>query len=100
MWIKFKLIMDLIDIINRNYIATVKRGKIIKKTTIYEFIEKIYEEVDELNSSWLYSELGLDFDEFELADIIIVCLCMAKHFKVNINDIIEQKTIINETRKD
>lgn len=91
--------MDLKEIQKRNYQATVKRGLINETTTKKDFIYKIFEELCELNIS--AKEMVLEqFDEIELADIIIVCLCMAKHFNVDIEKVMEKKTLYNEKRKD
>jgi len=93
--------MKLQEIQNRNYQATVKRGLITPKTTDSEFIEKLKEEVDELQI-----EVDLPFfsnttgRDMELADVIIVCLCMAKHLNIDIESELIKKTIYNENRND
>ena len=91
--------MDLNKIQNRNYTATVKRGLITPLTTVNDFFQKIKEEIDE----W-YEIAFLENSEgnegHELADIIIVCLNAAKHRGIDIQKALEEKTLINETRKD
>lgn len=91
--------MDLTEIQNRNYEATVKRGLITPNTTFIEFFNKANEEFDELIDSWIEHDFTI-FSELELADIILVCLAMAKHFNIDIQKALEDKTIINENRKD
>lgn len=86
--------MDLKEIQSRNYEATVRRGLITDKTTLNEFIAKMFEEVNEFRDA---SNFGIT-DGLELADIIIVCLSTAKHLDIDIQDWLEQKTIINENR--
>jgi NTP pyrophosphatase (non-canonical NTP hydrolase) len=87
--------MTLSEIQNRNYLATIKRGLITDKTTLNEFIYKMFEEVQEFKDA---SNFGIT-DGLELADIIIVCLNTAKHLDIDIQDWLEKKTIINENRE-
>lgn len=91
--------MDLKELQERNYAATVRRGLISEKTQITEFLKKIEEEFNELDFS-VYLWEGESFDEKELADIILVCLAMAKHYDIDIIKVLEEKVIINENRKD
>jgi NTP pyrophosphatase (non-canonical NTP hydrolase) len=86
--------MKLQEIQERNYLATCKRGLITDKTTLNEFIYKMFEEVQEFKDA---SNFGIT-DGLELADIIIVCLNTAKHLNIDIQDWLERKTIINENR--
>ena len=86
--------MTLQEIQERNYQATVRRGLITEHTKFNDFIAKLYEEVSELHDSAAFGIV----DGLELADIIIVCLSMGKHLNIDIQDILERKTIINETR--
>jgi NTP pyrophosphatase (non-canonical NTP hydrolase) len=88
--------MEISEIINRNYKATVKRGLITPKTNFYEFTEKLNEERQELNLAHLNSD-KLNESE-ELADVILVCLAMAKHFEIDILKALEEKIIFNENR--
>lgn len=89
--------MEFKEIIERNYNATVKRGKITSETTVKDFISKIIEENKELIESRLTHNI---FDEKELSDIILVCTTMAKHYNIDIQKVLEEKTLYNETRND
>jgi len=91
--------MDIQEIIERSYQATVKRGLINDKTSKIDFLEKIKEEYYELRTS-MYSYKYEYFDESELADIVLVCFNMAKHFDIDLIKAIEEKTIYNEKRTD
>ncbi|HWR94118.1 MAG TPA: hypothetical protein VN192_02840 [Flavobacterium sp.] len=93
--------MTLLQIQNRNYQATVRRGKITPATTEQDFINKIKEETAELEDEvwWPFND-NPTYQEAELADIIIVCLNYAKHFNIDIKTALEQKTIYNENRND
>jgi NTP pyrophosphatase (non-canonical NTP hydrolase) len=86
------------EIINRNYTAQLKRGKVTKKIDFYDWIIDIRDEVNELWNS--YPKHNSTFDEKELADIILVCLSMSKHYKIDIVKALEEKTLFNEERKD
>ena len=88
--------MDIKEIQERNYEATVKRGQITKETKDIQFINKIFDEVDELHSSNYEKNL----DPKELADIILVCLSFAKHKNIDIIKVMQEKVIFNENRKD
>ena len=89
--------MEINEIIERNYKATIKRGKIDENTNFCDFIDKIEEEKEEL----LHSYYNYDqFDKSELADLVLVCFSMAKHFDIDIIEAIKEKTIFNENRKD
>ncbi len=90
--------MDIQEIINRNYEATVKRGQIDNKTHAYNFTSKINEENNELDES-IYN-CGKNFDEKELADIALVCFAMAKHYDIDLLKVMEEKMLYNENRKD
>lgn len=72
-------------IIEENYKVTVNRGLITEKTKIVDFLNKIDEEVREFKDS-------LEFHE--LADIILVCFNIAKHYNVDI-----EKQLINNINK-
>jgi predicted house-cleaning noncanonical NTP pyrophosphatase (MazG superfamily) len=72
-------------IIEDNYKVTVNRGLITEKTQIVDFLNKIDEEVREFKDT-------LEFHE--LADIILVCLNIAKHYNVDI-----EKQLINNINK-
>jgi predicted house-cleaning noncanonical NTP pyrophosphatase (MazG superfamily) len=65
------------QIIEENYKVTVKRGLITENTKMSDFLNKIDEEVKEFKDS-------LEFNE--LADIILVCLNIAKHYNIDIEN--------------
>jgi NTP pyrophosphatase (non-canonical NTP hydrolase) len=90
--------MTIEEIINRNYTAQLKRGKVTKKIDFYDWIIDIRDEVNELWNS--YPKHNSTFDEKELADIILVCLSMSKHYQIDIVKVLEEKTKYNEERKD
>jgi NTP pyrophosphatase (non-canonical NTP hydrolase) len=90
--------MTIKEIINRNYAAQLKRGKVTKKIDFYDWIIDIRDEVNELWNS--YPKHNSTFDEKELADIILVCLSMSKHYNIDIVKALEEKTKYNEERKD
>jgi NTP pyrophosphatase (non-canonical NTP hydrolase) len=86
------------EIINRNYAAQLKRNKVTSKIDFYDWIIDIRDEVNELWNS--YPKHNSTFDEKELADIILVCLSMSKHYNIDIVKVLEEKTKYNEERKD
>lgn len=90
------------SLIDRNYNAQIRRGQITPETNAYEFIEKIDEEVEELNMSIhkLQEKFKDDLDPKELADIILVCFSMAKHFNIDIMQVLSEKVAYNEKRND
>jgi NTP pyrophosphatase (non-canonical NTP hydrolase) len=90
--------MKIKEIINRNYAAQLKRGKVTSKIDFYDWIIDIRDEVNELWNS--YPKHNSTFDEKELADIILVCLSMSKHYNIDIVKALEEKTKYNEERKD
>jgi NTP pyrophosphatase (non-canonical NTP hydrolase) len=92
--------MNLKQIIKRNYKATVKRGLITPTTNFNDFYLKIVEETEELNLSKLPFTKDDWWDKTELADIILVCLAMAEHYKIDIEKVLEEKVKYNEQRKD
>ena len=83
-------------IIKDNYISTVKRGLITSKTTKKQFIDKIEEEFIELWHAFT-SETNKEFN-YELADVILVCLNLAKHYDIDIMKYLKKKIKINEKR--
>ena len=69
-------------IIEANYKSIVDRGFICPLTTRLDFFNKIDEEVQELkDASFEYDLQGV---KEELADVIMVCLNMAKHYDIDI----------------
>jgi NTP pyrophosphatase (non-canonical NTP hydrolase) len=68
-------------LIELNYQSTVQRGLITPSTDIADFLNKLDEEVDELNGA--YEETWDDLKE-ELSDVILVCLNFARHYGIDI----------------
>ena len=85
------------DIISANYQSIVDRGFITPTTTLFEFLDKLDEEVKELNKEALISKEWSNLPQ-ELADVILVCLNMAKHFNIDIEQEIKNMIRINEYR--
>jgi len=83
------------NIIELNYQTTVDRGLITPNTTKQEFFNKIKEEVFELE---VYELQHHKIDPLELADIILVCLNIAKHYNIDIEQELLNKIKINEKR--
>ena len=88
--------MTIQEITDRNYAATTKRALINKFTTVNDFVNKLDEEVSELDESILDNS----FHESELADIALVCFAMAKHYNINLVEAMEEKMLYNEQRID
>ena len=88
--------MENIDIlIERSYQAIRKRGKITNDTVIYDFTDKMNEELEEIiNSS------SLDGKIKETVDLMNVCICALKHYGFDPIAEFEKCVIHNETRKD
>lgn len=84
----------LTDITHRNYEATNRRGLITIETTFENFIDKLKEEVDELDTKLPYA----DPDWCELADIALICFTMAEHYGIDLIEEMRKKTEFNETR--
>ncbi|QDP46504.1 MAG: hypothetical protein GOVbin4342_29 [Prokaryotic dsDNA virus sp.] len=84
-------------IIEDNYRVTVDRGFITPTTTLFEFLDKLDEEVEELNKEALISKEYSNLPE-ELADVIMVCLNLAKHYDIDIEQEIKNKIEINIKR--
>jgi len=80
-------------LIKRNYKSIVKRGLINDKTRFKHFISKLYEEVNELH----HNKSAQNLRE-ELADVILVALNMAEHYKIDIEKELINKIKINEKR--
>lgn len=83
-------------LIEDNYQSIVDRGFIDSLTTDYDFFDKINEEFEELKDARLRFDLT-NFKE-ELADIIMVCLNLAKHHDIDIEQEIKNKIKINQQR--
>jgi NTP pyrophosphatase (non-canonical NTP hydrolase) len=85
------------ELIEANYKSIVDRGFITPTTTLFEFLDKLDEEVRELNQEALISKEWSNLPE-ELADVIMVCLNMANHFNIDIQEEIKNKIKINKQR--
>ena len=85
------------ELIGDNYQSIVDRGFITPTTTLFEFLDKLDEEVEELNKEALISKEWSNLPE-ELADVILVCFNMAKHFDIDIEQELKNKIRINEYR--
>ena len=85
------------EIIEANYKSIVDRGLIDPYyTTGADFFVKLREETSELiNAYYDYDDEGI---KEELADVIMVCLNMAKHYDIDIEQEIKNKIKINEQR--
>ena len=95
--VKYSKCVNIDDVVDRNYFAQIRRGKISDKTNVRDCLAKIYEEVGELIESWDGDD---SFDKVELADVTLVCFSMAKHFVINLVDEMEKKMKVNEKRND
>lgn len=89
--------MTLNEIIERNYQATIRRGKITPTTTEFECFDDIMGECEELRET--LGDKITRFDVFELADIILTCHTMGKQFGYDMEKILIKKTLYNETRE-
>ena len=85
------------EIIEANYKSIVDRGYITPTTTLFEFLDKIDEEVYELNDEALKPRDKSNLPE-ELADVIMVCLNMANHYNIDIEQEIKNKIEVNKQR--
>ena len=85
------------DLIEANYKSIVDRGFITPTTTLFEFLDKLDEEVRELNQEALTPKEYSNLPE-ELADVIMVCLNMANHYNIDIEQEIKNKIKINKQR--
>ena len=92
-------------LIERNYHSIVKRGLISPDTSVFKFIDKVYEEVGELEEavnemSETNSIKQVHFHNIneELADVILTCLNMAKLFEIDIEKELKKKIDVNFKR--
>ena len=95
--VKYSKCVNIEDVVDRNYFANIRRGKISDKTNVRDCLAKIYEEVGELIESWDGDD---SFDKIELADVTLVCFSMAKHLGINLVDEMQKKMKVNEKRND
>jgi len=96
------------DIIEENYKSIVSRGLITPNTTISDFIDKLYEEVKEVEDECKfcpeihdYRTIDLiDKDKlgFELADVRMVVENFARHYDIDIEYYLKEKIKINFDR--
>lgn len=85
------------ELISDNYQSIVDRGLISPTTTLFEFLDKLEEEVKELEKEALRPKQYSNLPE-ELADVIMVCLNLAKHYDIDIEQEIKNKIKINKYR--
>ena len=90
------------ELIEANYKSIVDRGLIAPSTNYFEFLNKIKEEFKELRGAVL-DYVDYDPDSFpnvkeELADVIMVCQNMAKHYNIDIEQEIKNKIEVNKQR--
>ena len=83
-------------LIEDNYQSIVDRGLITPTTYFQEFIDKIKEETEELQLAKIFYDS--DNIKEELADVIMVCLNMAKHYDIDIINEIKKKIKVNQQR--
>jgi len=83
------------QLIEDNYNSIVKRGLITPETGTSDFIMKLEEEVQEYIEA---EKFTLPNVNEELADIILVCLNIAKHFDIDIEQELKNKIQINNKR--
>ena len=77
------------------YKCAVKRGKVTPQTTRKQFLEAIASELLELAQNKYRED-----DEFELADIVMVCYSMSHHNDIALDQAIKDKHEFNLRRKD
>ena len=83
------------NLIESNYQSILKRGLINENTTSLDFIMKLEEEVQEFIEA---EKFGLENENEELADIILVCFNIAKHYDIDIEKELKNKIEINYKR--
>lgn len=95
--------MNLKEIIEQNYKSIVKRGLITTDTTTTDFMDKLYEELIEVNDVLINQLINIDLPikeelSFELADVILTALNFAKHYDIDIEHYLKEKIKINFER--
>lgn len=83
------------DLIEDSYSAIVNRGIINEQTSVQDFLDKLDEEASELKE---YYHTFNALDAQEIADVIIVCLNMSKHYGIDIEGEVIKKIQINKNR--
>ena len=91
--------MEIKEIVERNYRAAIRRGKITNSKEAHQFATDIRNELTEFEMSLSVSKIN-PFDVKELADIILVCFSTARHFGYDIEKELINKTLYNEIRED
>jgi len=91
-------------LIEDNYSSIVKRGLITPNTTKDQFVDKLFEEVaefEEVANEIHFTEYPQhdNFNE-ELADVILVCFNIAKHYNIDIEEELKKKIAKNHQRAD
>lgn len=86
------------QLFKEHYQAIIKRGLITKNTHVFEFLEKLDEEVKELNESFNYSHLDEKFVQ-EAIDCICVMTNMLQHFGVDIEKALKKNINFQKARK-
>lgn len=82
------------QLMQRNYDATRRRGLITDKTRKTQFVNKMYEEIEEFDN-----ERDPEKQAIELADYLLVGFAYAVHKGIDIISVMEKKVEFNETRK-
>jgi NTP pyrophosphatase (non-canonical NTP hydrolase) len=92
------------DIINKNYDSIVKRGFITPSTNAYQFVDKLFEEVgeveeivNEIRDKKPTNKMFQNLNE-EIADVILTALNFAQHFDIDIEDELNKKIKKNYER--
>jgi len=85
-------------LIEQSYKAIQNRGLITRKTKHVDFFHKLNEEVCEVKQEFIKNEVDKNKLGLELSDVIIVCLNWAKHYEIDIEKLLNKKTLINEQR--
>ena len=73
------------------------RGLITPYTTENDFLDKIREELSELEEAVLFD---LPNKNYEIADIILTCMNYAKHQGIDIEKVLWEKVEYNKKRTD
>ena len=86
------------NLFSRNFQSAKRRNQITNKTYIADFFDKLDEEVRELKNS--FTQFDAEFDEKELADVILVCASLSIFKGIDIIKVMENKVKFNENRND
>lgn len=96
------------ELIKQNYESIVKRGLITLNTTTNDFVDKLFEEVSEVDQLCLFApEISEHLDiecidieklSYEIADVILTALNFAKHYDIDIERYLKDKIEINFKR--